>query len=142
VFNLIAQADVTTYQITSDTGAAFAVTGFMFVWMFILWAIYIVAFWKVFEKAGEAGWKSIIPFYNIWIMFEIAGRPGWWLLFMFIPFANFVVAIVLALDMAKAFGKSAAFGIFGLFFFSFIGYMMLGWGDAKYVGGGTEATAE
>ncbi len=142
MFNLIAQAEITTYQITTvDSGAAFAVTGFMFVWMFIIWAIYIVAFWKVFEKAGEAGWKSIVPFYNIWVMFEIAGRPGWWLLFMFIPFANFIVAIILALDMAKAFGKSAAFGIFGLFIFSFIGYMMLGWGDARYTKPTSEVTA-
>lgn len=31
----------------------------------------IVALWKVFEKAGEAGWKSIIPIYNLYILFKI-----------------------------------------------------------------------
>ena len=25
----------------------------------------IVALWKIFEKAGEPGWKALIPFYNI-----------------------------------------------------------------------------
>lgn len=110
------------------------------IWLAI-WVLYIVAFWKVFEKAGEAGWKSIIPFYNIWVMFEIAGRPGWWMFLMFIPFVNFVVWIILSLDMAKAFGKSPVFAIFGLWIFSFIGYMMLGFGDAKYVGASAEATS-
>lgn len=25
----------------------------------------IVGMWKMFEKAGEAGWASLIPLYNI-----------------------------------------------------------------------------
>lgn len=25
----------------------------------------IVAMWKIYSKAGEAGWKSLIPIYNI-----------------------------------------------------------------------------
>ncbi len=143
MLDLVAQADVTTYTVTTvDSGTALAVSGFMFVWMFIIWFIYIVAFWKVFEKAGEAGWKSIIPFYNMWVMFEIAGRPGWWMLLAMIPFVNIVVMIILALDMAKAFKKSSAFGIFGLFLFSFIGYMMLGWGDATYTKPSGEIASE
>ena len=31
--------------------------------------------WLIFEKAGEAGWKSIIPIYNLYIMLEIIGLP-------------------------------------------------------------------
>lgn len=32
-------------------------------WVFtlIICILLIVAWWKIFEKAGEAGWKSIIP---------------------------------------------------------------------------------
>ena len=29
-------------------------------------------FWKIFEKAGEKCWKSIIPFYNIYILYKIS----------------------------------------------------------------------
>lgn len=36
----------------------------------------IVSQWKVFEKTGEKGWKSIIPIYNIFTMFKIAKNDG------------------------------------------------------------------
>lgn len=90
----------------------------------------------MFKKAGHPGWAAIIPIYNIYILLKIAGRPGWWLLLLLIPFVNFVVYIVIALDVAKNFGQSPIFGIIGLWLFSFIGYLILGFGDAKYVGPG------
>lgn len=36
----------------------------------------IVSLYKVFEKAGEKGWKSIIPIFNIFTMFKIAKNDG------------------------------------------------------------------
>jgi hypothetical protein len=50
----------------------------------ITWIIYvafivatIAAWWMVFTKAGEAGWKSIIPIYNIIVILKIVGRDWW-----------------------------------------------------------------
>src|SRR5678816_3398799 len=54
----------------------------------------IVAMWKVFTKAGQPGWASIIPIYNLYIWCKIVGRPWWWILLMLIPFVNFIVAII------------------------------------------------
>lgn len=34
----------------------------------------VIGQWKIFEKAGEEGWKSLIPFYNAYILWKIAGR--------------------------------------------------------------------
>ena len=31
----------------------------------------IIAYWKMFTKAGEAGWKSIIPIYHAYVLFKI-----------------------------------------------------------------------
>lgn len=31
----------------------------------------IVANWKIFEKAGQPGWASIVPFYSNYIEFNI-----------------------------------------------------------------------
>ena len=31
----------------------------------ILIVLEIIATWRIFEKAGEDGWKSIIPIYNL-----------------------------------------------------------------------------
>lgn len=97
-------------------------------------ALMIVAMWKVYVKAGQPGWASIIPFYNLYVLLKIAGRPGWWFWLFLIPFVNIVTIIVVSLDVAKVFGKSAVFGVFGLILFPFVGYPMLGFGDASYKG--------
>lgn len=94
----------------------------------------VVAMWKMFEKADEEGWKSLIPLYNTYTLFRIAGRNGWGFLLLLVPFVNVVVLLVVAIDLAKHFGKSAAFGVVGLWLFSIVGYMIIGFGDAKYVG--------
>lgn len=94
---------------------------------------YIVAGWKVFTKAGQPGWASIVPFYNFIVFLQIVGRPLWWIVLLFIPFVNFVIIIMLMIDLAKSFGKSAGFGV-GLVLLWFIFYPILGFGSAQYVG--------
>jgi hypothetical protein len=95
--------------------------------------LFIAGLWKVFEKAGKPGWAAIIPFYNIWIMLEIIGRPGWWLLLYFIPVVNILVGWLVFLELASAFGKGIGFGI-GLILLFPIFILLLGFGDAQYVG--------
>jgi Family of unknown function (DUF5684) len=93
----------------------------------------IVAMWKVFTKAGQPGWASIIPIYNIYIWCKIVGRPGWWVILLFIPLVNFIIAIILSIDLAKSFGKGVGFGL-GLAFLGFIFWPILGFGSAQYQG--------
>jgi hypothetical protein len=93
--------------------------------------VIIAALWKVFEKAGEPGWAAIVPIYNLIVLLKIAGRPAWWIILMLIPFVNFIVSILVSIDIAKRFGKGAGFGI-GLALFGFIFYPILGFGDARY----------
>jgi hypothetical protein len=102
-------------------------------WIIVL-VIIFASLWRIFTKASKPGWAAIIPFYNIYIQLKIINRPGWWLILYFIPIVNFVIGLIIAVDIARAFGKSSAFGVFGLFIFSFIGYPMLAFGDAKYQG--------
>ena len=93
----------------------------------------IIAMWKVFTKAGQPGWASIIPIYNLYIWCKIVGRPGWWIILMLIPFVNFVICMILCIDMAKSFGKGAGFGI-GLALLGIIFWPILGFGSAQYQG--------
>jgi len=125
--------DTSSYQLATNTSNVAAYGALWFVYMAAL-VLIIVAQWKIFEKAGEAGWKVLIPFYNTYVLFQIAGRNGLGFLLLFIPVVQIVVGVRLAIDLAKHFGKSAAFGVVGLFFFSVIGMLMLAFGDAKYVG--------
>ena len=127
--------DVTTVTYTTtDSGSAVAAMTVLGLAYLAVFVIMIIAMWKMFEKADEAGWKAIIPFYNTYTLFRIAGRNGLWFLGLFVPVLNIVVAVILSIDLAKHFGKSTVFGIIGLFFFSMIGYLILGYGSAQYVG--------
>lgn len=101
----------------------------------------IAALWRIFTKAGQPGWAAIIPIYNIYVLLKIVGRPWWWLILFLIPLVNLVVSIIVALDLAKSFGKSGAFGFFMLWLLSIIGYPILGFGKATYIGPATAATA-
>lgn len=121
------------YTTTSSGGSAL----FSGVWL-IFWLVVglldVIGLWKIFEKAGQAGWKALIPIYNIYVLLELVGRPAWWLVLFLIPFVNIVIALVLALDVAKAFGKSQLFGVVALWLFQFVGILMLGFGPDKYLG--------
>jgi hypothetical protein len=96
--------------------------------------IMIIALWRVFSKAGRPGWHAIIPILNTYDLVKIGGYSGWFVLLLLIPFVNVIVYIVVALGVAKNFGKSGVFGVLGLVIFSFIGWLILGFGSAKYVG--------
>lgn len=135
--------DISTTSDLSTSASMYQVSPIFSMVYLVMGILAIVGMWKVFAKAGQPGWAAIIPFYNIYIMLKIAGRPGWWLILLLIPFVNIVILLLVSLDIAKAFGKSGIFGIVGLFLFSFIGYLLLGFGDAQYVGsanGGTPTT--
>lgn len=106
----------------------------------VFWIIYaavivlvIAGVWKTFVKAGEPGWAAIIPIYNYIVGLKIIGRPLWWIILFFIPFVNLVVAIIVAIDFARAFGKGTGYGIL-LFLFPYIMFPILGFGDAQYQG--------
>ncbi len=93
----------------------------------------IAAMWKVFTKAGKAGWLVLIPIVNVYQLLKIAGRPGWWLILLIIPLVNLIISILVSMDIAKSFGKGAGFGL-GLAFLGPIFYPILGFGSATYKG--------
>jgi hypothetical protein len=97
----------------------------------VLIVVNLVGAWRVFEKAGQPGWGILVPIYNVYLMCKIAGRPGYWLILFLIPIVNIVVTFILAMDIAKAFSRSAAFG-FGLWILGFIFIPILGFGPAQY----------
>jgi len=93
-----------------------------------------VGYAKFFSRAGQPGWAAIIPIVNTYFVCKVAGRPGWWVILMFIPFVNFIIAIILCIDIAKSFGKGVGFGI-GLILLPVIFFPILGFGSAQYQGG-------
>ena len=98
----------------------------------VIYVIVVVALWWVFAKAGWPGILAIIPIVNMFILVKIAGYSAWLGLLYFIPIANLVLAIIVAIKVGERFGKGGAFSFFLLFLFPFIGYLILGFGDARY----------
>lgn len=93
----------------------------------------LVATWMIFKKAGEAGWKAIIPFYNTYTLFKLTWGNGWKFLLLLIPIYGIIVYIQTQIKLAHAFGKSTGFG-WGLVLVSVVFMCILGFGDAQYQG--------
>jgi hypothetical protein len=120
------------HLLASSDGGGAAGGAILFIYLAFL-VLVVVGMWKIFAKAGEEGWKAIIPFYNVYVLLRIVGRPGWWLILFFIPFVNFIMWIIVANDASKSFGKGIGFTV-GLILLSPIFILILGFGDARYVG--------
>lgn len=95
-----------------------------------------IGYWKLFEKAGIDGWKSLIPFYSEYVIaVDIAGKPKWWIIYLFIPLVNLIAYFVLIFNLLRCFGKeSLGSQIITLF----AGFIYLPWiafqEDVKYRG--------
>lgn len=99
----------------------------------------IVAGWKIFSKAGEPGWGSLVPFYHSYIEFKIFWGNGW--LFL-VPIAlsllsvvpivgvlftliNIVIVVMTKYKKSLAFGEGIGFCL-GLIFLPTIFNLILG----------------
>ncbi len=152
------------YSTTAGVAGGLIAGIMMFIGVFIIIFLVIailklIGTWKMLTKAGESGWKSLIPFYNQWTLCKISGLSPYWVLELII--VSFVIGVIidgligneaisgvlslvtsantiyfwviLSISLAKSFGKDTGFGV-ATFFFSFITYPMMGMGSAKYVG--------
>lgn len=91
----------------------------------------LIALWMVFSKASEPGWAAIVPIYNVIVLLKVAGKPWWWIVLLLIPIVNLILGIIIAIDLARNFGKGGGFAV-GLIFLPFIFYPILGFGSARY----------
>ncbi len=122
----------------------------------IAYVLYVIGTWKIFTKAGVAGWKSIIPCYNVYNVYKICWKTSffwiWFIATLVMAFATsvtssnaaaiisyiaLIVTIVLNVmqnyKLAKAFGYGIGMTL-GLLFFNYIFVLILGFGSAKYQG--------
>ncbi|HSX27931.1 MAG TPA: DUF5684 domain-containing protein [Candidatus Saccharimonadales bacterium] len=137
ILQLVAQSSDTLPETSSGSHVGLAIFLFIFgvfivIGLLVVGIALLVATWRFFEKAGYAGWKSLVPIYSLYIYIKIAQRPGWWTILSFIPGVNIVTTLLVALDMGRLFGKSKAFSIFWLWLLPGIGLFILGFGKATY----------
>ena len=150
LFNLLYQ-DVYSSGV-GDVGPILSfLLGFLLVFLAIILVICILTIigqWKLFKKAGKKGWESIIPVYSTYILCQISGVNPWWLVIVFasgfisglIPalsilstIVNVYFGVLVAVSVSRSFGKSDGFAV-GIYFLGFIFYLILGFGNSKYLG--------
>lgn len=127
---------------------------------FIWWLLQIIANWRIFTKAGESGWKSIIPLYGDYVSYRIAWQTSYfWLIFILgivasgiegaanpngdnmmlmaiVALIRLIIALIgimYSVKLARAFGRGTGFAI-GLIFLQPIFMLILGFGDDPYYG--------
>ena len=124
----------------------------------IFYILLIIAWWKLFTKAGVAGWKSIIPIYNVYKFCQIIGM-SFWIYYLGIPLVIGVIGAIInnqdatnllsgcytlfvdiytAILLGKAFNKGTGFKV-GLVLLPNIFLLILGFDSSKYVGSYKEA---
>ena len=123
----------------SETGGG-AAGGLILVVYIAVLVLMIVSMWKIFTKAGQPGWASIIPIYNIYVLLQIVGKPGWWLVLFFIPLVNMVIGIIAMIALAENFGKGGGFSV-GLILLGVVFFPILAFGGAQYVGSSGGSTS-
>lgn len=99
----------------------------------VLAVLMIVAVWKIYKKAGEHGWASIVPIYNLLCLGRIAYGKAWLGLLALIPGVSMIFLCITWFFIAKRFGKGVGFCIFSAIF-SPIAALILGLGKSEYEG--------
>lgn len=106
-------------------------------WIFFIFSIVgtLVGLYKLFEKAGVAGWKALIPFYNAWICVQITGKKLSWFIMLMVPVLNVIIWLLIANELSKVFGKEGFWAYLGSMMVPYIYFLKLGFDkDVKYVG--------
>ena len=128
----------------------------------ILTAVFIVTYiitalgyCKMLKKAGEPGWKGLVPFYNKYIFYKISWRTNMFFIWLVLEIAfivlnrlrgdNLILTLLgivvgiagIVVDakscgrLSKAYGRGIGTAV-GLFFFPLIFSWILGLGSAQY----------
>ncbi len=119
----------------------------------------IVTGWRILTKAGDKGWKILIPIYGTYCMFKAANSVGiFWgflalsivsslvmtlmagvptlaaILSVVVGIVTFIMSFIYCKNMATAFGKGTGFAV-GLFLLPIIFLPILAFGSAEYMTG-------
>ena len=87
--------NLTTAEAAAVGGVIGTMAAFIAIFSIAFFILMIIANWKIFKKAGEPGWKSIIPIYNVYIMFKIVNMKSW---FWWLIVINLCASIMFVVD--------------------------------------------
>src|SRR6202012_1307630 len=71
----------------------------------VLFILPSIGAYLLFKKAGQPGWKALIPVYNTYVMLEISTRPLYWFILQFVPVLGWFISLAIYVEFIKVFGK-------------------------------------
>jgi signal peptidase I len=103
--------------------------------IFIFIILPSIGLYKMFQKAGQPGWKGAIPILNQWYMIELTHKPKWWFFAQLIPVIGVLFSLGIYLEFMKCFGKYKLYQQFATVVFSFIYFPYIGYNKKdKFIG--------
>mgnify|MGYP003426394331 CR=1 FL=1 len=79
------------YLSTVHISALLILLGIVLGTLLVIYSVTVIAWWKIFKKADQPGWKSIIPFYNGHIVYKICWKPAFFWLMLVLAVAGMVM---------------------------------------------------
>lgn len=76
-------------------------TAFYYMLTSVISILGYVALWKIFKKAGEPGWKSLVPVLNGHTMYKLFWKPAFYYLTIVLAVAVCVPATLLQMQMME-----------------------------------------
>lgn len=117
--------------ITTGNSAMMGLFLGILIFSIILGLIFIISYWKIFNKAGKPGIASIIPIYNSVVMVQIAKLSLIYIFLLLIPVVNIFAIFKINVEIAKRFGKTTGFGV-GITLLPIIFVPLLAFSDNTY----------
>ena len=93
--------------------------------LLVLYILRLIGLYGMFEKAGIAPWKALVPLYNTWCMIEKMGLNKIWFFLQFIPIVNIFINIWIYIKFVEFFGRFSvlAHGATALIPFIYLPYL-------------------
>ena len=128
--------------------------GAIIVVLCIIYILEVIGSWKIMNKFGEPGWKTLIPFYRVFVEYKYTWNPHMMWLASLAPVIGQVmqgregeiiatIGSILVIvgtifyiigqhKLSKAFGHGVGFTL-GLIFLPMLFTIILGFGKSKYI---------
>lgn len=75
------------------------------IFLLVAYILFSVTMMKLFEKAGEEGWKALAPGLNFIVMCKLVGRSAAHAILLLVPIVNIFIFVGLCVDMVRSFGR-------------------------------------
>lgn len=90
--------DTLPEEVRNEIASSLLITRVIYTFIITIVLFLLASNWKVFEKAGHAGWMSMIPILNTVVLLRICSKPRWWV----VPIASMSIAPLLPLFLLLA----------------------------------------